>query len=152
MLNTRIDGHHCIKSAGQNIAVELDKNFFLGRSRNGLAHGLARKFGNRGSQKGRTYLKMSGDRSSINGKGPAVHLGNRRALSFFKERLEDPIAAFELEALEWVSCIFLREHFVRSWLALHCVGNRSLGGFVVVLVNLGIVFSGWVNEHTANNH
>ncbi len=62
-------------------------------------------------------------------------------------------AAFELETLErMLDRILLGNHFSGCGQALHGVGNGVLGCFVVVLVDLGVVFSGWVNEHAANNY
>lgn len=63
------------------------------------------------------------------------------------------LKALRLEAFEWMgNLVFLSQHFVSRRLSLHRVGDSVLSCFVVVLVDLGIVFSSWVNENAANDH
>ena len=47
--------------------------------------------------------------------------------------------------------IFLGDHFVSAWLALHGAGDRELGGIVVVLENLLVVGRFPVNEDATDD-
>lgn len=57
-----------------------------------------------------------------------------------------------LETLEWVRRgIFLGDHFGSGRLALHRVGDSVLGRLIVVVVDLLVIFSRWMDENTAND-